>query len=320
MKKDFLDRGLLEHISKEINNLVEEVWGSVASVITTRVRMDAFLRLIPVRGVGSAFVVSSDGYLATNNHVVAEAESIELLVGGRSLEGRVVARSPSRDISLLKVMESGLKPLKLGNSDEIEVGELVLAIGSPLGLPGPNVSLGVVSAVGRTIEGEGFILEDLIQTDAAINPGNSGGPLLNMRGEVVGMTTAMIPYAQGIGFAIPINAIKRFMEMVSKHGRALRPWIGVITMPLNEHIARYLSLGVSEGLLIIRTIRESPAYLYGIREGDVIVEADGHEVRRISDLRRILEDSMEKGRIKLKVVRERRALELEVPVAIEEEY
>ena len=319
MRGGFQSGELLEQISKEISSLVEGAWNSVVSVIATGIRVDAFLRPIPVRGVGSAFAISHDGHLVTNNHVVSESGSIEVLIGGRRLEGRIEARSPSRDVALLRVPGADLKPLKLGDSDEVKVGELVLAIGSPLGLPGPNVSLGIVSAVGRIIEGDGFILEDLIQTDAAINPGNSGGPLLNMRGEVIGMTTAMIPYAQGIGFAIPINTIKRFIEMISRYGRALRPWIGVITMPLREHIARYLSLRVSEGLLVVRVFEGSPAHIYGIREGDVITGANGHAIRSISDLRKILEESIERGRIKLMITRGYRSFELEVPIAIEEE-
>jgi S1-C subfamily serine protease len=314
-----MKENLLEPLSNEISKLVEDSWDSVASVIVAGIRMDAFLRPVPVRGVGSAFVISHDGYLVTNNHVVSETGSIEVLIGGRRFEGVVVTRSPSRDVALLRVMEDELKPLKLGDSDSIRVGELVLAIGSPLGLPGPNVSLGVVSAVGRTIEGEGFILEDLIQTDAAINPGNSGGPLLNMRGEVIGMTTAMIPYAQGIGFAIPINTIKRFMEIFSRYGKALRPWIGVITIPLGEHIARYLSLKTSEGLLVVRVLRGSPAYLSGIREGDIIIEAMGHSVRKVGDLRKILEEYMERGMIRLKIIRDYKVFNLEVPIAVEEE-
>jgi len=309
----------LEELSKEVNRLVEGVWDGVASVITTKLGIDSFLRPVPLRGVGSAFVVSRDGYLVTNNHVVSRAESIELLLGRRRMEAWVVARSPSRDIALLNVHGADFEPLKLGDSDQVKVGELVLAIGSPLGLPGPNISLGVVSAVGRTIEGEGFILEDLIQTDAAINPGNSGGPLLNMRGEVIGMTTAMIPYAQGIGFAIPINAVKRFMEMILRYGRALRPWIGVITMPLREHIARYLSLPVSEGLLVVRVLEGSPAYLHGIREGDIIVEAEGIKVKNTNQLRNILEDSIEKGYVRLRIVRRHGVSVVQVPIAIEEE-
>jgi S1-C subfamily serine protease len=319
MEEGFRSRGLLGRLSGEISSLVEKAWDSVASVITTGVRVDTFLSLIPVRGVGSAFTISRDGYLITNNHVVSEVESIEVFLGGRRLDGRLVARSPSHDVALLRVPEADLKPLKLGDSDSIKIGELVLAIGSPLGLPGPNISLGVVSAVGRTIESEGFILEDLIQTDAAINPGNSGGPLLNMRGEVIGMTTAMIPYAQGIGFAIPINTIKRFIDMVSRYGRALRPWIGVITMPLGEHIARYLSLGTSEGLLVVRVLRGSPAHLHGIREGDIIIEAQGHPVRKVGDLRKILEESIEKGVVRLRIMRDYKDFSLEVPMAVEEE-
>jgi S1-C subfamily serine protease len=309
--------GLLKNLSSEITKLVEGISESVASVVTTSLTIDAFLRVVPVRGVGSAFVISEDGYLVTNSHVVANAESITLLIEGQTLQARILSLDPSRDIALLKTQVGKLKPIKLGDSDKVSVGELVLAIGSPLGLPGPNVSIGVVSAKGRAIEGEGFILEDLIQTDAAINPGNSGGPLVNMDGEVIGVTTAIIPFAQGIGFAIPINTVKRFIEMISKYGRPIRAYIGVITTPLNEQIAGYYGLPVREGLIVLRVLRGSPADEYGIREGDIITHAGSHKLKSVGELRRIIEESIELGKVRLKIFRGWREVELEVPIAIE---
>ncbi|MCL7382989.1 MAG: trypsin-like peptidase domain-containing protein [Thaumarchaeota archaeon] len=309
--------GLLKNLSSEITKLVEGISESVASVVTTSLTIDAFLRVVPVRGVGSAFVISEDGYLVTNSHVVANAESITLLIEGQTLQARILSLDPSRDIALLKTQVGKLKPIKLGDSDKVSVGELVLAIGSPLGLPGPNVSIGVVSAKGRAIEGEGFILEDLIQTDAAINPGNSGGPLVNMDGEVIGVTTAIIPFAQGIGFAIPINTVKRFIEMISKYGRPIRAYIGVVTTPLNEQIAGYYGLPVREGLIVLRVLRDSPADEYGIREGDIITHAGSHKLKSVGELRRIIEESIELGKVRLKIFRGWREIELEVPIAIE---
>lgn len=316
MNKPYGDN-LLKSLSLEITKLVEELSESVASVVTTSLTMDAFLRIAPVRGVGSAFVISEDGYLVTNGHVVANAEYIRLLIEDQILQARIVSLDPTRDIALLKTETGKLKTIMLGDSDRVSVGELVIAIGSPLGLPGPNVSLGVVSARGRVIEGEGFILEDLIQTDAAINPGNSGGPLVNMDGEVIGVTTAIIPFAQGIGFAIPINTVKRFIEMLSKYGRPIRAYIGVITTPLNEQIARYYGLPVHEGLVVLKVMKGSPAHEYGIREGDVITYADRYKLKNISELRRIIEESVEAGKIRLRIVRGWKELDIEVPIAIE---
>ncbi|MEM1583602.1 MAG: trypsin-like peptidase domain-containing protein [Nitrososphaerota archaeon] len=315
---DFPNKDLLKNLSNEITKLVENVSESVASVITTSLTMDAFLRVVPIRGVGSAFVISEDGYLVTNSHVIARAETITLLIKDETLQARIVSLDPSRDIALLKAQTSRLKPIKLGDSDKVSIGEIVLAIGSPLGLPGPNVSLGVVSAKGRVIEGEDFILEDLIQTDAAINPGNSGGPLINMEGEVVGVTTAMIPFAQGVGFAIPINTVKRFMDMIARYGRPIRAYIGVITTPLSDQIATYYGLPVREGLIVLRVLRGSPSHIYGIQEGDIITHAGSHKLKNVSDLRRIIEESLETGRVNLTIIRGHKKIELVIPIVIEE--
>ncbi|MCS7125978.1 MAG: trypsin-like peptidase domain-containing protein [Aigarchaeota archaeon] len=315
---ELFDRGLLKNFSNEVKKLVEDVSESVASVITTSLTIDELLRVVPVRGVGSAFVISEDGYLVTNSHVIARAEMIMLLIKDETLQARVVSLDPSRDIALLKVEDIKLKPLKLGDSDKVNIGEIVLAIGSPLGLLGPNVSLGVVSAKGRVIEGEGFILEDLIQTDAAINPGNSGGPLINMESEVVGVTTAMIPFAQGIGFAIPINTVKRFLDIIKRYGRPIRAYIGVITTPLSDQIARYYRLPVREGLLVLRVLRGSPSHIYGVQEGDIITHAESHKLKNVGDLRRIIEESLEVGRVRLTIIRRQRKIELELPIVVEE--
>lgn len=315
---ELFDRGLLKNFSNEVKKLVEDVSESVASVITTSLTIDELLRVVPVRGVGSAFVISEDGYLVTNSHVIARAEMIMLLIKDETLQARVVSLDPSRDIALLKVEDIKLKPLKLGDSDKVNIGEIVLAIGSPLGLLGPNVSLGVVSAKGRVIEGEGFILEDLIQTDAAINPGNSGGPLINMESEVIGVTTAMIPFAQGIGFAIPINTVKRFLDIIKRYGRPIRAYIGVITTPLSDQIARYYRLPVREGLLVLRVLRGSPSHIYGVQEGDIITHAESHKLKNVGDLRRIIEESLEVGRVRLTIIRRQRKIELELPIVVEE--
>ncbi|MEM0274851.1 MAG: trypsin-like peptidase domain-containing protein, partial [Nitrososphaerota archaeon] len=257
------------------------------------------------------------GYFVTNSHVVYRAESIKLFLKERIVEAHIKVLDPSRDIALIKVEHGRFKPVRLGDSDKVRVGEIVIAIGSPLGLLGPNVSLGVVSALGRTIEGEGIILEDLIQTDAAINPGNSGGPLVNVEGEVIGVTTAIIPFAQGIGFAIPINTVKRFIEMIYRYGKPVRAYIGVITTPVNEQMARYYGLPVTEGLIVLRVLRGSPADIYGLQEGDIITHAESRKLKNVNELRRIIEESIESGKVNLTLIRDNRRIELEIPIVIE---
>ena len=290
-------------MSNQIVELVNTIKDGVVSIVTTRVSVDNFFRPTPVRGVGSGFIISSNGYIITNNHVVRGMSRVTVITpDGKKYMSSVVSSDPMVDLALLKI-DAETTPLKLGDSDTIRVGEIVLAIGSPLGLPGPNVTMGVVSATGRNIEGEGIILEDLIQTDAAINPGNSGGPLINLDGEVVGVTTAMIPYAQGISFAIPINSVKRFLKMLAKYGRPIHPRIGVYIVAINPQLKTMYGLPTDEGLLVVRVQYGSPAYYSGIREGDIILEANGRKLKTARDLRRTIEDSIERGSVELYLMR-----------------
>ncbi|MEM4533073.1 MAG: trypsin-like peptidase domain-containing protein, partial [Desulfurococcaceae archaeon] len=238
---------------------------------------------------------------------------------GLSMRGDVVATDPYRDLALLKI-DMNTKPVSLGDSDSIRIGEIVLAIGSPFGLMGPTVTMGVVSAVGRTIIGENIILEDLIQTDAAINPGNSGGPLINTEGKAIAVATAIIPYAQGIGFAIPINSVKRFIDMLNKYGRPVIARIGVYVASINRNLARMYGLSIDRGVIVIRVEPGSPAYDSGIREGDIIVKANDREIVKPSDLRRVIEESIDNKYVVLEIVRDRRRYVVEVPLIIETPY
>ncbi|MEM0473006.1 MAG: trypsin-like peptidase domain-containing protein, partial [Sulfolobales archaeon] len=236
--------------SIEIAGIVERVRDSVITVVVEAIDPLSMLEA-PVRGVGSGFIVGEDLAL-TNSHVVGSAiEARDIYSDGEVGVGRVLARDPYRDLALLEVESRGRR-VRMGDSDKVRIGELVIALGSPLGMPGPSVTLGVVSARGRTIvadEGR-IVLEDLIQTDAAINPGNSGGPLINMDAEAIGVTTAMIPFAQGIGFGIPINHAKRFITLISKYGRPVRAWIGVFVAPLTPEIARMMGLEKAKGVVV----------------------------------------------------------------------
>jgi|Deesub1362B_J571_1020462.scaffolds.fasta_scaffold00005_31 S1-C subfamily serine protease len=308
----------LPEFSNQIVDLVANVKEGVVSIVTTKIQADAFLRPMPLRGVGSGFVIDENGYLITNNHVVKHADRVLVILSdGRKFDAAIVSRDPSRDLALLKIEAERLLPLKLGDSDKTRIGELVLAIGSPLGLPGPNVSIGVISATGRNIESKEVILEDLIQTDAAVNPGNSGGPLINMDGEVIGVTTAMIPYAQGISFAIPINAVKRFISMIIKYGRPVHPWIGVYVTDITPSLQSYYNLPVSKGVLVVKVIYGSPAFNGGIRAGDIIVSANNRDIENARGLRREMEDSVDKGSVSLKVLKRYGYVELDIPLRLE---
>lgn len=310
----------IRDISRALAEVVREVSSSVVTIYTVRPSLEAFFGLSPLVGAGSGFIVR-EGLVVTNYHVVKGAGGVEIVYSdGVRGSGRVVAFDPSRDLALLSIDRRDVKPLRLGDSDKLEPGELVLVIGSPLGILGPSISLGVVSATGRTLvdHESGVILEDLIQTDAAINPGNSGGPIVNVSGEAVGVTTAIIARAQGIGFAIPINSVKRFMAMIERYGRPFRAWIGVYVAPLTAEIASMLGVNVKEGVVVVRVVRGTPAHRYGLREGDVIVKAGGRGVKSVRELREAIEDSVEAGCVELEIVRGYSRFEDCIPVVVEE--
>lgn len=239
------------------------------------------------RGAGSGFIISKDGYIVTNNHVIEKAQKITVkLLDGRVFQGKVVGTDPFSDVALIKVDANNLPTLPLGNSDVIRVGEWVIAIGNPFGLT-HTVTVGVVSARGRS--GIGITdIEDFIQTDAAINPGNSGGPLLNIKGEVIGMNTAIFTRSggyMGIGFAIPINIVKTVVEQLKTKGKVERGWLGVVIQDLSPDLAKELGVKVTEGVLVTEVVPNSPAAKAGLKEKDVIVKVNGKPVRNASELR-----------------------------------
>jgi len=309
----------IREFSDEISALVERVRDAVVTVVVEAVDLLSLIEA-PVRGVGSGFVVG-EGLAITNSHVVGGASSVRIVYSdGEVGVGRVLARDPYRDLALFEVDRGGSRYIRMGDSDRVRVGELVLVIGSPLGIPGPSVTMGVISGVGRTIvadEGR-VVLEDLLQTDAAINPGNSGGPLVNMSGEAIGVTTAVIPFAQGIGFAIPINHVKRFIAIISKYGRPIRAWIGVFVAPLTPELARMMGLEGRRGVVVVRIVPGSPAEEAGVRRGDVILRAGGREIATPGDLRKAVEDSIDRGFVELELYRRGYVWAVEVPVLVEE--
>lgn len=304
-------------MSRDIARVVNDVKDSVVTIISQIPHPLSIFGYEAVKSYGSGFIISP-GFIVTNAHVIRVAATVNVMFSdGFMDQARPMAIDATRDLALLETHEYG-KPIKLGDSSKVELGEIVLAIGSPLGLPGPSVTMGIISAVGRTIMSEEIILEDLIQTDAAINPGNSGGPLVNLNGEAIGVTTAIIPFAQGIGFAIPINTVRRFIEMLEKYGRPLRAWIGVYVAPLNPSISSIYQIPVKEGLLVLKVIPGSPAYRSGIREGDIIVKANNRPLRRTSELRETIEESIERGYVVLEIIRGGTKRVIEVEIIVEE--
>jgi serine protease Do len=276
----------LSELESRITSAVDTIAPGVASVESVRVGRRRGFGPFMQPSQASAVVIDPNGLLITNQHVVEQAAQLRVhLADGRELAGEVIGGDPVTDVAVVKVDAEGLPATRLGASEELRVGQMVLAIGNALGLPGgPTVSMGLVSALGRPLPGSDFIFEGLIQTDAAINPGNSGGPLADLSGAVVGINTAMVPFAQGVGFAIPIHAVRRIAEELRQKGRIVRPWIGVSVAELRPEVARQYALEPYSGLLVAETVARSPAHRGGVRSGDVITRLGPFEVRKVRDL------------------------------------
>lgn len=254
-------------------------------------------------GGGTGFIVSGDGLIVTNKHVVSdtEAEYIVLTNDGERYDAVVLARDPVQDLAILKINKSGLPTLLLGNSDTVQIGQTVIAIGNALGEFRNTVSVGVISGLQRTITASGGgaseIIDEVIQTDAAINRGNSGGPLLNLRGEVIGINTAIALGAENIGFAIPVNKVKKDIEQVAAHGKITYPFLGVRYILINKQIAEANDLSVDYGALIVRgenpedlaIVPGSAADIAGLLENDIILELDGVKIDQENPLARLIQ-------------------------------
>ncbi|MBC7130236.1 trypsin-like peptidase domain-containing protein, partial [Candidatus Bathyarchaeota archaeon] len=270
----------------EVLEILEKVSRSVVNISTVRLIPNIFYQAVPVKGVGSGTIISSNGYIITNNHVVAGAEHIAVtLWNGDVLDGQLVGTCAVHDMAVVKISRDGLPYAELGDSDKLRIGQRVYAIGNPFGLAGgPTVTSGVVSALNRTIETRHELLDNLVQTDAAINPGNSGGPLVDVHGRVIAINTAIIPFAHGIGFAIPINAAKRCAEDIISSGTHARPWLGIIGLSLTRDLSRYYGIPLEEGVLVTRVVEGSPADRAGLKAGDIILALDNVPTNRMEKL------------------------------------
>ena len=271
---------------KNVLDILEKVSKSVVNISTIKHVNYIFYQVVPVKGMGSGTIIDPEGYILTNNHVVGGAEKISVtLWNGEILEGKIAGSCTTHDIAVIKVKKEGLPAAELGDSDKLRFGQRVYAIGNPFGLSGgPTITSGVISALNRTIESETEMLENLVQTDAAINPGNSGGPLVNLEGKVMAINTAIIPFAQGIGFAIPINSAKTCASEIVTSGVTARPWLGIIGLSITDDIARYYDLPIKQGVLVTRVVDGSPADDAGMRAGDLILRIDDSKISSIEDL------------------------------------
>jgi serine protease Do len=278
----------LTQLEEAVTGVVDRVGPSVVTISTVQTVRDQYWRPFPVEGVGSGVIVSKDGLIVTNHHVIRNARTARVeLPDGRSYEATYVGGDPDSDLAILRVPAQNLPYAELGDSDALKVGQLAIAIGSPFGnmLEGPSVTVGVVSALRRTLQGPGAPIEGLVQTDAPINPGNSGGALLDSSGRVIAINTAIIPHAQGIGFAVPVNRVRDVLEQVLEHGRVRRPWLGIAGVTLNRKVAKEHGLDPPGGVLVFQVDEGSPAARAHLEKDDVIRSFDNQPIKDVTQLR-----------------------------------
>ncbi len=297
--------------------VAESAMESVVGITTVRIQQYGFFQQ-EVDGVGSGVIVDSNGYILTNAHVIdnGKAGNIKVLLNnGDEKEAKVLWYDSLLDLAMIKVEASGLPAAKLGDSDNLVIGETVVAIGNPLGLEFQStVTSGIISGLHRSINVDGNVIEDLIQTDASINPGNSGGPLLNARGEVIGINTAKITSGEGLGFAIPINLVKPVIEQIIKTGDFRSVYIGIVGTEVELYERQLgVDLPADKGVIIINVESNSPADKAGLTNGDIIIKIDDKEIQTMSQLKKSLFNYGKGDKAKLSILRNgsERTIEIE---------
>ncbi len=325
------DDGMLAELNESLARVAERVKPSVVNISTTKTISvketpfgelfnDPFFRRFfgdefgyhgqkreyKTSALGSGVIVSEDGYILTNNHVVKDVDEIKvILYDKREFKGRIIGTDPKSDLAIVKVNAKGLPAIKIGKSGTLRVGELVIAIGNPFGL-GNTITMGIVSAVGRSNVGI-TEYEDFIQTDAAINPGNSGGALVNIKGELVGINTAIFSTSggyMGIGFAIPSDMASSIMQSIIKHGKVVRGWLGVSIQNITSDLAKHFDLKNEKGALVASVAKDSPAERAGIRRGDVILRYNGEEVDDTTHLRNMVAGTLPSKKVSVTLLRD----------------
>jgi S1-C subfamily serine protease len=313
------DDELLDAYSRAVIGAAEKVSPAVVNIDVgqpLREQQAAARRRPPeMRGSGSGFIFTPDGFIMTNSHVVHQANRIEVtLSDGRHFQADLVGDDPDTDIAVIRIHASNLVPAALGDSQSIRVGQVVIAIGNPYGFQ-CTVTAGVVSALGRSLRSRSHrLIDNVIQTDAALNPGNSGGPLVTSRGEVIGVNTAVILPAQGLCFAVAINTATFVAGCLMKDGKVRRSYVGVAgqDVPLPRRLARFHNLPVESGILVASIEPDSPAQRAGLVEGDVIVGYNGHPIAGIDDLHRQLTEKQVGARSLLTIIRRTEKLDLAI--------
>ncbi|MDD2735119.1 MAG: DegQ family serine endoprotease [Desulfuromonadaceae bacterium] len=273
-------------------------------------------RKMKQQSLGSGFIINKDGFIITNNHVVDKADEIKVkLSDGREFKAKVIGRDPKTDLALIKISSvfKDLPVLELGDSDKMRVGDWVLAVGNPFGLE-HTVTQGIISATGRVIGSGPY--DNFLQTDAPINPGNSGGPLVNLKGEVIGINSAIVPGGQGIGFAIPSALAKTIMAQLKEKGKVVRGWIGVTIQTVTPDLAKSFGMKEAKGALVGDVVTDGPAEKGGIKTGDIIIAFDGKYVKTSNDLPRLVAETPVGKSVELTIIRESK--EVRISVKIEE--
>lgn len=276
-----------------------------------------FSRSVPMKGRGSGFIVSKDGKIFTNNHVVEGADKITVTLStGKTYDAKVLGRDPTFDLAVIKVDTNEELPIiEMGDSDSIDVGDWVVAIGNPYGLE-HTVTVGVVSAKNRSIHAQNLNFDGFIQTDAAINPGNSGGPLIGLDGKVIGINTAILPYAQGLGFAVPVNMAKQIMNDLVEFGSVKRGYLGVSIQNISKEFADAFDLELDEGVVIGDVLAGEAADKAGIKRGDVITHVNGDKIKNASAFVNKVRSLSPDSKVKFDVVRDKKAMTIEATLGL----
>jgi len=272
-----------------------------------------FRRSIPMKGRGSGFIVSKEGQILTNNHVVDGADKITVtLSSGKTYDAKIVGKDPTFDLAIIKIEGNEDFPvIEMGDSDAIEVGDWVVAIGNPYGLE-HTVTVGVISAKNRSVHAQNVNFDGFLQTDAAINPGNSGGPLIALDGKVVGINTAILPFAQGLGFAVPVNMAKQIMGDLVEFGSVKRGFLGVSVQSLSKELIEAFELDTEEGVVIGDVMAGEAAEKIGLRRGDVITHINGEKVKNVSAFVSKIRSFPPNTKIKLNIIREKQTIVIDV--------
>ena len=308
------DGALLDEYSRTVVSAVARVEPAVVNIDIKQQRMS---RRGPreIGGSGSGFIITPDGFILTNSHVVHEAKEIAVnLFDGREFRAQLVGDDPDTDLAVIRIDVPQLKHVRLADSEKLRVGQIVIAIGNPLGFQA-SVTAGVISALGRSMYSQsGRLIDNIIQTDAALNPGNSGGPLVNSAGEVIGVNTAMIRPAQGICFAIASNTARLVAGWLIRDGRIRRSYIGVAgqNVPLHRRVIRFYNLPLETGVLVVSVEKDSPAQRAGLREGDVLIAFNERPIGTIHDLHKMLVGEQIGVPAKLLIIRHTEKLELSI--------